>query len=70
MLGFGGMNEKMSDGKMGLVVERVYIYMYVIDIFNIGVIFESFELFFKFFCNVIYLNIDCKFKRILGFYLL
>lgn len=45
------MNEKNSDGKMGLVVERVYIYiyMYVIDIFNIGVIFESFELFFKFF---------------------
>lgn len=64
------MIEKNSDGKMGLVVERVYIYMYVIDIFNIGVIFESFELFFKFFCNVIYLNIVCKFKRILGFYLL
>lgn len=64
------MIEKNSDGKMGLVVERVYIYMYVIDIFNIGVIFESFELFFKFICNVIYLNIVCKFKRILGFYLL
>lgn len=65
------MNEKMSDGKMGLAVERVYIYiyMYVIDIFNIGATFESFELLFKFFCNVTHLNIDCKFKRILGPYL-
>lgn len=63
------MNEKMSDGKMGLAVERVYIYMYVIDIFNIGAIFESFELLSKFFCNVTHLNIDCKFKRILGPYL-
>lgn len=63
------MNEKMSDGKMGLAVERVYIYMYVIDIFNIGATFESFELLSKFFCNVTHLNIDCKFKRILGPYL-
>lgn len=39
------MNEKMSDGKMGLAVDRVYIYMYVIDIFNIGATFESFELY-------------------------
>lgn len=61
------MNEKNSDGKMGLAVERVY--MYVIDIFNIGAIFKSFELFIKFFCNVTRLNIDCKFKRILGPYL-
>lgn len=38
------MTEKNSDGKMGLAVERVYIYMYVIDIFNIGATFESFEL--------------------------
>lgn len=63
------MNEKMSDGKMGLAVERVYVYMYVIDIFNIGAIFESFQLLIKFFCNVTRLNIDCKFKRILGPYL-
>lgn len=63
------MNEKMSDGKMGLAVERVYIYMYVIDIFNIGATFESFELLSKFFCNVTHLNIDCKFKRILCPYL-
>lgn len=63
------MNEKMSDGKMGLAVERVYIYMYVIDIFNIGATFESFELLSKFFCNVTHLNIDCKFKKILGPYL-
>lgn len=63
------MNEKMSDGKMGLAVERVYIYMYVIDIFNIGATFESFELLSKFFCNVTHLNIVCKFKRILGPYL-
>lgn len=63
------MNEKMSDGKMGLAVDRVYIYMYVIDIFNIGATFESFELLSKFFCNVTHLNIDCKFKRILGPYL-
>lgn len=63
------MTEKNSDGKMGLAVERVYIYMYVIDIFNIGATFESFELLSKFFCNVTHLNIDCKFKRILGPYL-
>lgn len=63
------MNEKNSDGKMGLAVERVYIYMYVIDIFNIGAIFESFQLLIKFFCNTTRLNIDCKFKRILGPYL-
>lgn len=56
------MNEKMSDGKMGLAVERVYIYIY-------GATFESFELLSKFFCNVTHLNIDCKFKRILGPYL-
>lgn len=61
------MNEKNSNGKMGLAVERVY--MYVIDIFNIGATFESFELLSKFFCNVTHLNIDCKFKRILGPYL-
>lgn len=63
------MTEKNSDGKMGLAVERVYVYMYVIDIFNIGAIFESFQLLIKFFCNVTRLNIDCKFKRILGPYL-
>lgn len=63
------MTEKNSDGKMGLAVERVYIYMYVIDIFNIRAIFESFELLSKFFCNVTHLNIVCKFKRILGPYL-
>lgn len=47
----------------------IYIYMYVIDIFNIGATFESFELLSKFFCNVTHLNIVCKFKRILGPYL-
>lgn len=41
----------------------------MLDIFDIGAVFERFELFFKFFCNVTRLNIDCKFKRILGPYL-
>lgn len=58
--------KKNSDGKMGLAVERVYTcWIFLI----LGLFSNVSNCFFKFFCNVTRLNIDCKFKRILGPYL-
>lgn len=49
-MGFGGMNEKMSDGKMGLVVERVYIYICMWLIFLIlGLFLKVLNCFLSFF---------------------